>query len=192
LQTLASGVSRSWSDARPRSRTDWTILARLFPHADDPDADISLRALTAAGELACEESVAVAVFRARLANARDPMAREVVEIILRDEANHRAFAWDLIDELIGLLGHARARAWTQPRVAWWLRVYLRARLEQQVERYTPAQLGLLDSTATVDSLTAELQALTRNASPTSRSCWPARSAAVGPSRTTRAGTTPAT
>jgi hypothetical protein len=163
-----------------------TERSRLV-HADDPAADISLRALTAAGELACEESVAVAVFRARLDNARDAMAREVVEIILRDEANHRAFAWDLIDELIGLLGHAQARAWAEPRIAWWLRVYLRARLEDQVERYTPAQLGmglldrrehwalmkrevrdvviprfiergLLDADATVDSLTARLQA----------------------------------
>ena len=122
-----------------------TSRSRLI-HGEDCEAELELRALSAAGALACEESVALAVFRARLANASEPMARELVELILRDEANHRAFAWDLIDALVERIGRPRARAWAEPRIARWLRVYLLARLEGPVQSYSPAQLamGLID------------------------------------------------
>jgi hypothetical protein len=118
-------------------------------HADDPDAPMHLRAITAAGELACEESVALVVFRMRLDNATDPLAREVCEVILRDEATHRAFAWELLDELIQMQGLDRVRAWVRPRVAWWLRIYLGAQLQEREPVYPPDDLayGLIDRRA---------------------------------------------
>ncbi|MEZ4468011.1 MAG: hypothetical protein R3F43_27155 [bacterium] len=132
---------------------------------DDPDAPLPLRALTAAGELACEESVALTVFRMRLENARDPMAREVCEVILRDEATHRVFAWDTLDALIALQGLETARAWVRPRIAWWLRTYLRAVLRPVEPTYAPEALafGLIDRRAhwTAMRHTVETQVLPR-------------------------------
>lgn len=118
-------------------------------HGDDPGAPIHLRAITAAGELACEESVALVVFRMRLDNATDPVAREVCEVILRDEATHRAFAWEVLDELIRMQGQDRVRAWVRPRVAWWLRIYLGAQLRDREPVYPPEDLayGLIDRRA---------------------------------------------
>lgn len=95
-------------------------------HLSDKGAPMLSRAITAAGQLACEESVALGVFSLRLQNATDAVAREVCTVILRDEATHRAFAWALLDELVRLEGHAEARAWIRPRLPVWLRTYLRA------------------------------------------------------------------
>jgi hypothetical protein len=114
---------------------------RQLSHRDDPEAPLHLRALTAAGELACEESVALAVFRLRLANATEPMAREVCEIILREEATHRTFAWDTLDALVQMVGKATAREWVRPRLAWWLRIYLGATLREQEPVYSARALG---------------------------------------------------
>lgn len=115
-------------------------------HGDDRGASMQHRAITAAGELACEESVALGVFRMRLENARDPMAQEVCTVILRDEATHRAFAWDLLDELIRMQGVEEVRAWARPRLAWWLRIYLGATLRPNEPTYPPEELayGLID------------------------------------------------
>jgi len=110
-------------------------------HSDDPKAPVHLRAITAAGELACEESVALSVFRARLENATDPMAREVCEVILRDEATHRAYAWSVLEALIALQGLDAVRDWARPRIAWWLRIYLTAKLRPNEPEYSPEQLG---------------------------------------------------
>jgi len=115
---------------------------RSLRHADDPDADIADRAITAAGELAVEESIALPVFKTRLRNATDPLAREVVEIILKDEATHRGFAWDLLEELVRVRGVDHVREWCRPRLAFWLRIYLRARLEDEPVQYSDAQLGM--------------------------------------------------
>ena len=110
-------------------------------HNDDPDAPMHLRALTAAGELACEESVALGVFRLRLANATDPMAREVCRVILADEATHRTFAWELLQALIEAQGLKAARAWARPRIAWWLRIYLGAVLRPDEPEYPDVALA---------------------------------------------------
>ncbi len=122
------------------------IKQSMLVHADDPDAPINLRTISAAAGLACEESVALTVFRARLRNATDPLARETVATILRDEATHRAFAWDLLDELVDRLGHDTVHTWARPRIAWWLRIYLMARLRPEEPTFTPEQLafGLID------------------------------------------------
>lgn len=115
-------------------------------HQDDIDQPVHLRCITAAGELACEESVALEVFRMRLANATDPMARDVCSVILKDEAIHRAFAWSLLSELIQMQGLEQVRAYCRPRIAWWLRVYLGAKIKEKENVYTPEQLafGLID------------------------------------------------
>ncbi len=114
---------------------------KRLSHADDLGAPVHLRAITAAAELACEESVALTVFRMRLENATDPVAREVCTVILRDEATHRAFAWELLDELIRMQGVDAVRAWARPRIAFWLRIYLRAKLGEHEPVYPPKVLG---------------------------------------------------
>lgn len=118
-------------------------------HRDDRDQPVHLRCITAAGELACEESVALDVFRMRLDNATDPMAREVCEVILRDEATHRAFAWELLDELVRMQGLDAVRAFARPRIPWWLRVYLGAALRDREPVYPTAALafGVIDRRA---------------------------------------------
>ena len=114
----------------------------MLMHGDDPDADIVWRAVTAVGELAVEESVALPVFALRARNARHPRVREVVEGIHRDEAFHRAFAWDVLDELTEALGVVAVRAWVEPRIAWWVRVYLLAEMTDDEPVYDERQLGL--------------------------------------------------
>jgi hypothetical protein len=123
-----------------------TLRPEQLSHADDRGAPMRLRAITAAGELACEESVALTVFRMRLANATDPVARDVCEVILRDEATHRVFAWDAVDELIAMQGLDVVRAWARPRIAWWLRIYLGAKLSANEPIYPASALafGVLD------------------------------------------------
>lgn len=117
------------------------IADAQLSHADDPDAELPERLLTAVGELAVEESVALAVFRLRLANATQPRVREVVSGILTDEAFHRAFAWDVLDELVEHLGLPRVRAWVRPRLAWWVRIYATTELRPDEPVFTVDELG---------------------------------------------------
>jgi hypothetical protein len=117
------------------------IQQQHLQHQDDPQAPMHLRAISAAAGLACEESVALPVFRLRVRNATEPKALETVTTILRDEATHRAFAWDLLDELRGHLGLDLVRAWVRPRIAWWLRIYLTAELTDDEPVYTADELG---------------------------------------------------
>jgi hypothetical protein len=125
------------------------LTPRQLQHQDDADQPVHLRCITAAGELACEESVALDVFRMRLDNATDPVARDVCEVILRDEATHRAFAWELLDALIGMQGVDAVRAFARPRIPWWLRIYLGAELREREPVYPPEALafGVIDRRA---------------------------------------------
>lgn len=118
-----------------------SIVPESLWHADDPQAPVPWRAVSAVAGLACEESVALPVFKTRVRNATDPLALETVEAILRDEARHRAFAWDVLDELAELLGHEPVRAWVRPRIAWWLRIYLTAELRDDEPVYSAEELG---------------------------------------------------
>ncbi len=122
------------------------IEPKRLSHRDDPGAPIPLRTITAAGQLACEESVAVAVFRLRVRNATDPMAREVCEVILREESTHRGFAFAVLDDLMRILGDDTVREWVRPRLPWWLRTYLLAELTENEPVYPPEDLafGLVD------------------------------------------------
>jgi len=119
---------------------------QLLTHADDPDASTVWRCVTAAAELAIEESVALPVFAARLDNAGPEDVRERIAQIHRDEAFHRAFAWDLVDELTEALGVDAMRAWITPRLPFWFRIYLRPRSLDHEPTYTDQQLayGLID------------------------------------------------
>lgn len=48
----------------------------------------------------CGETIARPLFRAMLANAKQPLAKEVISTIIRDEARHSAFGWIALDELL--------------------------------------------------------------------------------------------
>lgn len=48
------------------------------------------------------ETFAVPLFAAMRAHTTEPMARAALDQILKDEAMHRAFGWDVLDELIAL------------------------------------------------------------------------------------------
>jgi len=47
------------------------------------------------------ETVAVPMFRMLRARATEPLCREVLDIVLRDEARHRQFGWDGLDWMLG-------------------------------------------------------------------------------------------
>lgn len=55
------------------------------------------------------ETLAVPLFHAMYEGTRHPAARVVIEQVLRDEANHRAFGWTLMDALIE--AHAGVIPW---------------------------------------------------------------------------------
>lgn len=114
---------------------------RLLRHSDDPDADMLWRTVSAVGGLAVEESVALPVFALRKRNATEPRFAEVIGQILRDEGVHRAFAWDVLDELAESVGVDDLRAWMRPRIAWWLRVYLLRAPRPHEPVYDARQLG---------------------------------------------------
>lgn len=48
----------------------------------------------------CGETLARPLFRAMLSNAQQPLAKQAIEIIIKDEARHSAFGWQLLDELL--------------------------------------------------------------------------------------------
>ena len=69
----------------------------------------------------CGETVARPLFRAMLANAKRPLAVRAVEVIIKDEARHSAFGWQLLDELL-------------ERAPEPLRLRLRERVPTHIER----------------------------------------------------------
>ena len=89
--------------------------ATLRSHLE-PAAPIELRALAVcARTFCCGETVAVPLFRALRAEARVERTWPAFDRILADEAVHRAFGWDLLDELLERLGDP-GRAWLTERV----------------------------------------------------------------------------
>jgi hypothetical protein len=67
----------------------------------------------------CGETVAVPLFRALRAEAREPLAVAALDRILVDEAVHRAFGWDLLDELLERGGEP-IRAAAAAQVEGWI------------------------------------------------------------------------
>ncbi len=72
----------------------------------------------------CGETVAVPLFRAIRAEAREPTAVAALDRILADEAVHRAFGWDLLDELLERGGEP-IRAAAAEQVGGWLQALVR-------------------------------------------------------------------
>ncbi|MCB9777603.1 MAG: ferritin-like domain-containing protein [Alphaproteobacteria bacterium] len=71
------------------------------------------------------ETFAVPLFRAMRAQTTHPAARATLDRVLRDEAVHRTYGWDLLDAVLdvdGLGVRARVRA----RLPGWLAAYARA------------------------------------------------------------------
>jgi len=117
------------------------LVDEALSHYDDPDAPIVWRAVTAAGELAVEETVALPVFQARQRAATHAEPVAAVKQIIKDEAFHRAFGWDLYDEFIERLGVEAVRAWSRPRLGWWLRAYLLAHPGDDEPVYSDEQMA---------------------------------------------------
>lgn len=89
-----------------------------IPHA--PGQPLELRLLAATADLfCCGETVALPLFLALRGDEQDgvvePTAVLALERIVRDEAVHRAFGWELLDELLERCGEPGA-AWLRPRV----------------------------------------------------------------------------
>lgn len=63
----------------------------------------------------CGETVAVPLFNALLSRATHPKAVAGLKQILKDEAGHQYFGWELLDELLALMGPP-ARSWIQQRI----------------------------------------------------------------------------
>ena len=83
---------------------------QLFLHIE-PGAPLELRALAVAARIfCCGETVAVPLFLALREEVSEPSAVAALDRIVRDEATHRAFGWQLLDELLERLGDP-GRAW---------------------------------------------------------------------------------
>ncbi len=65
-----------------------------------PDGPLTAVALALVRFFCIGETVAVPMFRMLRAKATEPMCREVLDIVLRDEARHRQFGWDGLDWLL--------------------------------------------------------------------------------------------
>lgn len=90
-------------------------------HTDDPELPLTWRIVAAAADLAIEETLSVPIFARRCELAKVEAAHALCTRILRDEAVHRAFAWDLLDELAALHGQEAMRTYVRSRLPWWLR-----------------------------------------------------------------------
>ncbi len=65
-----------------------------------PDGPLTAVALALVRFFCIGETVAVPMFRMLRAKATEPRCREVLDIVLRDEARHRQFGWDGLDWLL--------------------------------------------------------------------------------------------
>jgi len=80
------------------------------------DAPLEFRALaTVADAFCCGETVAVPLFRAIREPTEEPAAVAALDRILRDESIHRAFGWDVLDELLERTGE-EGRRWVREHV----------------------------------------------------------------------------
>lgn len=94
---------------------DPTSLRMLIPDG----ASLPEAVLTTIGHVfCCGETVAVPLFRAMRDVATAPAAVTALDRILADEAVHRAFGWDTLDELIAQLGDGAADAVRRQVPGW--------------------------------------------------------------------------
>ena len=79
-------------------------------------APVPLRALAMCADVfCCGETVAVPLFKALMEYSDSEITDPVLEQILADEAGHQFFGWQLLDELLELLGE-EARKWLTIRL----------------------------------------------------------------------------
>ena len=69
-----------------------------------PNGPLTAVALALVRFFCIGETVAVPMFRMLRARATEPMCRQVLDIVLRDEARHRQFGWDGLDWLLDAYG----------------------------------------------------------------------------------------
>lgn len=82
----------------------------------DLGAPLLARALSMTAKVfCCGESVAVPLFLELHEHAREPVVVTALARICQDEARHRAFGWDTLDELLELSGE-QGRSWLKARV----------------------------------------------------------------------------
>ena len=65
-----------------------------------PDGPLPAVALALVRFFCIGETVAVPMFRMLRAKATQPLCRDVLDVVLRDEARHRQFGWDGLDWLL--------------------------------------------------------------------------------------------
>ena len=65
-----------------------------------PDGPLPAVALALVRFFCIGETVAVPMFRMLRAKATEPLCRDVLDVVLRDEARHRQFGWDGLDWLL--------------------------------------------------------------------------------------------
>jgi len=97
---------------------------------------LELRALAVAARIfCCGETVAVPLFLALRERVTEPSAVAALDRIVRDEATHRAFGWQLLDELLERLGEP-GRAWLRERTATYM-----AEIEEAYQAYGTATVA---------------------------------------------------
>ena len=75
-----------------------------------------LRALSMCARVfCCGETVAVPLFKALLEHSKSDVSTPVLEQILADEAGHKFFGWELLDELLEMLGED-SKYWLKERI----------------------------------------------------------------------------
>ena len=80
----------------------------------------------------CGETAAVPLFRALLEHSDRQQTNQILEEILADEAGHKYFGWDLLDELLELLGE-EAKTWLQKRVPTYIEELRQAYHSEETE-----------------------------------------------------------
>jgi hypothetical protein len=103
-----------------------------------PGSPIELRALAAVADVfCCGETVAVPLFHGIRAGAEEEQVVAVLTRIMQDEATHRAFGWQTLDELLERTG-AQGKAWVADRVSTYVR-QIRAAYASTETRCTPTE-----------------------------------------------------
>ena len=89
------------------------------------------------------------LFAAMRKNSTHPLAQQALDRVLRDEAVHRAFGWNCLDEFLSR-DQARTQQWAEHNVPQWLPWFRKAYgdLPNNVKELTPIErsYGLIDAT----------------------------------------------
>jgi hypothetical protein len=113
---LSLAVQQAAGAATPPPPLPQNTLSAPAP----PGLTVEQRVLRTCGRVfCCGETVAVPLFRALRAEATQADANRALDRILADEAVHRAFGWDLLDELLERRGD-EARSEAKALLPGWL------------------------------------------------------------------------